>query len=76
MGGLNGTELRTNDISKSNQRIGVQFNDLSLLDNLNIESAEIQMYRYAGYWGSDAEMTIDADTITSSWEESSVLCYC
>jgi len=67
----NGTELRTNDVSRSNQRIGVQFNDLSLLDSLNIESAKLQMYRYSGYWGSDADMTIDAYTITSEWNESS-----
>jgi len=69
----NGTELRTNDVSRSNQRIGVQFNDLSLLDDLIIESAELQMYRYSGYWGSDADMTIDAYAISSSWNEFSLI---
>jgi len=69
----NSTELRTNDVSRSNQRIGVQFNDLSLLDGLIIESAELQMYRYSGYWGSDADMTIDAYSITTSWDESSLI---
>jgi len=69
----NNTELRTNDVSRSDQRIGVQFNDLSLLDDVIIESAVLQMYRYSGYWGSDADMTIDAYTITSSWHESSLI---
>ncbi|KGJ97444.1 hypothetical protein [Colwellia psychrerythraea] len=39
----NDTELRTNDVSKSDQRIGVQFNNLSALDNIKIVSAELQM---------------------------------
>jgi len=69
----NGTELRTNDISRSNQRIGVKFNDLSLLGDLIIESVELQMYRYSGYWGSDADMTIDAYAISSSWNELSLI---
>jgi len=67
------TQLRTNDISISDQRIGVQFNDLSALDNVNIVSAELQMYRYSGYWGSDADMAIDAYSITSTWDESSII---
>jgi len=69
----NSTELRTNDVSKSNQRIGVQFNDLSSLAGYKITSAELQLYRYSGYWGSDADMTIDAYAITSAWHESSII---
>lgn len=67
----NGTELRANDVSRSDQRIGVQFNDLSSLNGLKVVSAELQMYRYSGYWGSDADMTIDAHAMTTSWDESS-----
>jgi len=69
----NDTELRSNDVSKNNQRIGVQFNDLSSLDNIEIVSAELQLYRYSGYWGSDADMTIDAYAITSYWNETSII---
>ncbi len=69
----NDTELRTNDVSTSDQRIGVQFINLSVLDNIKIVSAELQMYRYSGYWGSDADMTIDAYMINSSWHESSAI---
>jgi hypothetical protein len=67
----NGTELRTNDVSYSNQRVGVQFNDLRQLSGIEILSAEIQLFRYSGYWGSKADMTIDAYTINSLWDESS-----
>jgi len=69
----NDTQLRTNDVSRSNQRIGVKFNDLTSLNNVKIASAELQVYRYSGYWGSDADMTIDAYGITSSWNESSMI---
>jgi len=69
----NGTELRTNDVTKSNQRIGVQFNDLTALAGLKITSVELQLYRYSGYWGSDADMTIEAYKIMSSWHESSLI---
>jgi len=69
----NSTELRTNDVGFSDQRIGVQFNDLTALNSLVIESVELQLYRYSGSWQSDEDMTINAYAATSSWDESSLI---
>jgi len=63
-------ELRLNRIDLYDQRIGVQFNDLSLLDGVEVLSAELQMYRYYGYNNGESAI-INAYSIEDNWSENS-----
>jgi len=67
-------ELRTNRVDKYNQRIGVQFNDLSILQDLDIISAEFQLYRFSGANYREATYTsLQLHSISQQWQESSSL---
>ena len=65
----NNNELRLNRIDQYDQRIGVQFTDLSALAGQMIVSAELQLYRYYGQASQDPLMAdIEAYEITESWQ--------
>ncbi len=68
----NNTELTTDDVNISDSRIGVMFTDLSSLEGYQIQSAELQMYRYIGGFLPN-DMTINLFNITESWSETSVV---
>lgn len=61
-------ELRANQTSAHDQRILIQFGDLSVIPaNATINSARLELYRYDGF--SSAPLTLDAHAITSAWAE-------
>ncbi len=62
-------ELRANDTSTWNQRILIEFTDLSALSSAaTINSAKLGLYRYEAD-PSGNSVTLDAYQITSSWAE-------
>jgi hypothetical protein len=62
-------ELRANDTSAHDQRILIEFTDLSALSSAaTINSAKLGLYRYDAY--NSNSLTLDAYQITSSWAES------
>ena len=61
-------ELRANDTSTWDQRILIEFTDLSALSSAaTINSAKLGLYRY--YAKNDNPLTLDAYQSTSSWAE-------
>jgi hypothetical protein len=63
-------ELRANETSTDNQRILIEFTDLSALSSAAIiNSAKLGLYRYDAYFIGNP-VTLDAYQITSSWTES------
>jgi hypothetical protein len=61
-------ELRANETTTWDQRILIEFTDLSALsDAATINSAKLGLYRYDTY--SSDSVTLDAHQITSSWTE-------
>ena len=62
-------ELRANQTSSHDQRILIEFADLSALsDAATINSAKLGLYRYDAYFTGNP-VTLDAYQITSSWAE-------
>jgi len=63
-------ELRANDTSTWDQRILIEFTDLSALPpGATINSAKLGLYRYDAYY-TGGSLTLDAHRITSLWTES------
>ena len=61
-------ELRANQTTTWDQRILIEFTDLSALSSAaTINSAKLGLYRYDAYSGDS--VTLDAHQITSSWAE-------
>ena len=61
-------ELRANQTTACDQRILIEFTDLSALSSAaTINSAKLGLYRYDAY--SSDPLTLDAHQITSSWAE-------
>lgn len=63
-------ELRTNQLSAHDQRILIEFTQLSSLvpSGATVTSAVLGLYRYAAY--DNSSLTLDARRITSAWVES------
>ncbi len=62
-------ELRANQTSVHDQRILIEFTDLSAIPTgATINSASLELYKYDEY--SSASVTLDARRITSAWAES------